>query len=91
MTFVGDVYMALVHWKWGLSEDANECISYKARKDTRLGVQSWVRFCQQEYGECPRPAWAVGSYSSGHQPGELPKSKSTQPSRRPPESPCTIP
>ena len=25
------------------------------------------------------PAWAVGSYSSGHQPGELPKSKSTQP------------
>ena len=32
MTFVGDVYMALVHWKWGLSEDANECISYKARK-----------------------------------------------------------
>ena len=34
------------------------------------------------------PAWAVGSYSSGHQPGELPKSKSTQPSRRPPESPC---
>ena len=34
------------------------------------------------------PAWAVGSYSSGHQPGELPKTKSTQPSRRPPESPC---
>ena len=25
------------------------------------------------------PAWAVGSYSSGHQPGELTKSKSTQP------------
>ena len=25
------------------------------------------------------PAWAVGSYSSGHQPGELPKSKSNQP------------
>ena len=36
------------------------------------------------------PAWAVGSYSSGHQPGELPKSKSTQPSRRPPESPCKV-
>ena len=26
-----------------------------------------------------QPAWAVSSYSSGHQPGELPKSKSTQP------------
>ena len=26
-----------------------------------------------------QPAWAVDSYSSGHQPGELPKSKSTQP------------
>ena len=25
------------------------------------------------------PAWAVGSYSKGHQPGQLPKSKSTQP------------
>ena len=31
---------------------------------TLLGVQSWVRFCQQEFGEFPRPAWAVGSYSS---------------------------
>ena len=25
------------------------------------------------------PAWAVGSYRSDHQPGELPKSESTQP------------
>ena len=32
---------------------------------TLLGVPSWVRFCQQEFGEFPRPPWAVGSYSSG--------------------------
>ena len=31
------------------------------------------------FGMFHRPAWAVGSYSSGHQLGELPKSKSTQP------------
>ena len=31
------------------------------------------------FGMFHHPAWAVGSYSSGHQPGELPKSKSTQP------------
>ena len=30
-----------------------------------LGVPSCVSFCQQEFGEFPRPAWAVGSYSSG--------------------------
>ena len=28
---------------------------------TLLGVQSWVRFCWQEFGEFPWPAWAVGS------------------------------
>ena len=28
----------------------------------------------------PRPAWAVGSYSSAHQPEELPKSSSSKPS-----------
>ena len=32
---------------------------------TLLGVQSWVRFYQQEFGEFPWPAWTVGSYSSG--------------------------
>ena len=31
------------------------------------------------FGMFHHPAWAVGSYISGHQPGELPKSKSTQP------------
>ena len=30
------------------------------------------------FGMFHHPAWAVGSYSSGHQPGELPKSQSTQ-------------
>ena len=34
------------------------------------------------------PAWAEGSYSSGHQPGELTKSKSTQPGSPPDVSPC---
>ena len=28
---------------------------------TLLGVQSWVRFCQQEFGEFP---WLVGRYCS---------------------------
>ena len=32
---------------------------------THLGGHSWLKFCQQEFGEFPRPAWAVGSYSSG--------------------------
>ena len=32
---------------------------------TLLGGSSFARFCQQEFGEFPRPAWAVGSYSSG--------------------------
>ena len=31
------------------------------------------------FGKFHHPAWAIGSYSSGHQPGELPKSKSAQP------------
>ena len=31
------------------------------------------------FGMFHHPAWAVGSYSSGHQARELPKSKSTQP------------
>ena len=39
-----------------------------------LANLGWV-----EFGMFHHPAWAVGSYSSGHQPGELPKSKSTQP------------
>ena len=40
---------------------------------TLLGFQSWVRFCQQEFGEFPRPAWAVGSYSSGPPAGGTPQ------------------
>ena len=32
-------------------------------------VQSWVRFCQHEFGKFPWPAWAVGSYSSGQPAG----------------------
>ena len=40
---------------------------------TLLGVQSWVRFCQQEFGEFPRPAWAVVSYSSGPPAGGTPQ------------------
>ena len=40
---------------------------------TLLGVQSWVRFCQQEFGEFPWPAWAVGSYSSGPAAGGTPQ------------------
>ena len=36
------------------------------------------------------PAWAVGSYSSGHQPGELPNSESTQPTVQPDAPPCTV-
>ena len=35
---------------------------------------SWLR-----YGMFHHPAWAVGSYSSGPQPRDLPKSKSIQP------------
>ena len=39
---------------------------------TLLGVPSWVRFCRQEFGEFPPPAWAVGSYSSGPPAGGTP-------------------
>ena len=45
----------------------------KLRKHPLLGVQSWVRFCQQEFGEFPRPAWAVGSYSSSPPAGGTPQ------------------
>ena len=41
--------------------------------NTLLGVQSWVRFCQQEFGEFPRPAWAVGSYISVPPAGGTPQ------------------
>ena len=40
---------------------------------TLLGVPSFARFCQQEFGEFPRPACAVGSYSSGPSAGGAPK------------------
>ena len=40
---------------------------------TLLGVPSCVRFCQQEFGEFPWPAWAVGSYSSGPPAGGTPQ------------------
>ena len=40
---------------------------------TLLGVPSCVRFCQQEFGEFPRPVWAVGSYSSGPPAGGTPQ------------------
>ena len=40
---------------------------------TLLGVPSCVRLCQQEFGEFPRPAWAVGSYSSGPPAGGTPQ------------------
>ena len=40
---------------------------------TLLGVPSRVRFCQQEFGDFPRPAWAVGSYSSGPPAGGTPQ------------------
>ena len=32
-----------------------------------------MRVCQQEFGEFPRPAWAVGSYSSGPPAGGTPQ------------------
>ena len=38
-----------------------------------LSIQSWVRFCQQEFGEFPWPAWAVGSYSNGPPAGVTPQ------------------
>ena len=40
---------------------------------TLLGVQSWVRFCQQEFGMFHHPAWAVGSHSSGPPVGGTPQ------------------
>ena len=40
---------------------------------TLLGGSSFARFCQQEFGEFPRPAWAVGSYSSGPAAGGTPQ------------------
>ena len=40
---------------------------------TLLGGHSWMRFCQQEFGEFPRPAWAVGSYSRGPPAGGTPQ------------------
>ena len=40
---------------------------------TLLGVPSCVRFRQQEFGEFLRPAWAVGSYSSGPPAGGTPQ------------------
>ena len=40
---------------------------------TLLGGHSWMRFCQQEFGEFPRPAWAVGGYSSGPSAGGTPQ------------------
>ena len=42
-----------------------ECTQSWRISCTLLGVQSWERFYQQEFGEFPWPAWAVGSYSSG--------------------------
>ena len=39
---------------------------------TFLGGSSFARFCQQEFGEFPRPAWAVDSYSSGPPAGGTP-------------------
>ena len=32
-------------------------------------LRQLVRFCQQDFGEFPRPSWAVGSYSSSPQAG----------------------
>ena len=43
------------------------------KESTLLGVPSCVRFCQQEFGEFPRPAWAVGSHSSGPPAGGTPQ------------------
>ena len=40
---------------------------------TLLGGSSFARFCQQEFGEFPRPAWAVGNYSSGPPAGGTPQ------------------
>ena len=34
---------------------------------------TFARFCQQEFGEFPRPAWAVGSYCSGPPAGGTPQ------------------
>ena len=42
-------------------------------RNTLLGGSSFARFCQQEFGEFPRPAWAVGSYSSGPTAGGTPQ------------------
>ena len=41
-------------------------------------ISWWTGFSWLRFGLFHHPAWAVGSYSSGHQPGVLPKSKSTQ-------------
>ena len=46
---------------------------YEKESTTFLGVPPWVRFCRQEFGEFPRPAWAMGSYSSGPPAGGTPQ------------------
>ena len=53
--------------------------SWRSKRCTLLGGSSFARFCQQEFGEFPWPAWAVGSYSSGPPAGELPKFLLTKP------------
>ena len=44
-----------------------------------ISVQDDTAGLGLRFGVFHHPAWAVGSYSSGHQPEEFPKSKSTQP------------
>ena len=52
-------------------------LSLNARTFFIIGVPSWVRFCQQEFGEFPR---LVGRYCSYLlQAGELPKFLLTKP------------
>ena len=48
-------------------------IFYMFCESTLLGVPSLARLWREEFGEFPRPAWAVGSYSIGPPAGGTPQ------------------
>ena len=57
-------------WKPPYKSDATGPTFYPV--STERGGSSFARFWRQEFGEFPRSAWAVGSYSSGPPAGGTP-------------------
>ena len=74
MSFLPNVELCSAHFLaligWDSSERPNQRFSQPA---TLLGVLSWVRFCQQEFGEFPRLVGRSCSYLLLKQAGGTPQ------------------